>query len=158
MPCAVRARNVTLMNVTMLGGYVKGRAQTCGQLQRPEPMRPTDASVRRRLFDLRGTPTGPYDWSRTRIQLPGLTTGVACATTFEYVTVIATESLSKRFPRVTALDRLSVDIGPGVTGLVGANGAGKSTLIKILLGLSPATEGRAAVLGLDVATEWRRHP
>ncbi|MET9516227.1 ABC transporter ATP-binding protein [Streptomyces sp. NPDC002994] len=68
------------------------------------------------------------------------------------MTVIATESLSKRFPRVTALDRLSLDIGPGVTGLVGANGAGKSTLIKILLGLSPATEGTAAVLGLDVAT------
>jgi ABC-2 type transport system ATP-binding protein len=67
--------------------------------------------------------------------------------------VIATESLSKRFPRVTALDRLSVDVGPGVTGLVGANGAGKSTLIKILLGLSPATEGRAEVLGLDVATK-----
>ncbi|MCP9987292.1 MULTISPECIES: ABC transporter ATP-binding protein [Streptomyces] len=67
--------------------------------------------------------------------------------------MIATESLSKRFPRVTALDRLSLDIGPGVTGLVGANGAGKSTMIKILLGLSPATEGRAEVLGLDVATE-----
>jgi ABC-2 type transport system ATP-binding protein len=67
--------------------------------------------------------------------------------------VIATESLSKRYPRVTALDRLSVDVGAGVTGLVGANGAGKSTLIKILLGLSPASEGRAAVLGLDVATE-----
>ncbi|WP_069813995.1 ABC transporter ATP-binding protein [Streptomyces sp. TP-A0874] len=65
--------------------------------------------------------------------------------------MIATESLSKRFPKVTALDRLSVDIRPGVTGLVGANGAGKSTLIKILLGLSPATEGRASVLGLDVA-------
>ncbi|KPI21796.1 ABC transporter related protein [Actinobacteria bacterium OK074] len=67
--------------------------------------------------------------------------------------MIATESLSKRYPRVTALDRLSVDVGAGVTGLVGANGAGKSTLIKILLGLSPASEGRAAVLGLDVATE-----
>ncbi|MFD9904722.1 ABC transporter ATP-binding protein [Streptomyces sp. NPDC059063] len=70
--------------------------------------------------------------------------------------MIATESLSKRFPRVTALDRLSLDIGPGVTGLVGANGAGKSTMIKILLGLSPATEGRAAVLGLDVATDGAR--
>ncbi|MCX4788027.1 ABC transporter ATP-binding protein [Streptomyces sp. NBC_01221] len=87
-----------------------------------------------------------------RIQPPGLTPTVARATIFEDVTVIATESLSKRFPRVTALDRLSLDIGPGVTGLVGSNGAGKSTLIKILLGLSPATEGRAAVLGLDVAT------
>ncbi|MER5970761.1 ABC transporter ATP-binding protein [Streptomyces sp. NPDC002055] len=69
------------------------------------------------------------------------------------MTVIATESLSKRFPRVTALDRLSVNITPGVTGLVGANGAGKSTLIKILLGLSPASEGSASVLGLDVATQ-----
>ncbi|WP_395367459.1 ABC transporter ATP-binding protein [Streptomyces sp. YH02] len=66
--------------------------------------------------------------------------------------MIATESLSKRFPRVTALDRLSLDIGPGVTGLVGANGAGKSTMIKILLGLSPATEGTAQVLGMDVRT------
>ncbi|MFJ4850691.1 MULTISPECIES: ABC transporter ATP-binding protein [unclassified Streptomyces] len=69
------------------------------------------------------------------------------------MTVIAAESLTKRYPRVTALDRLTVDIEPGVTGLVGANGAGKSTLIKILLGLSPATEGRAAVLGMDVATQ-----
>ena len=66
--------------------------------------------------------------------------------------MIATENLTKRFPRVTALDRLTVDITPGVTGLVGANGAGKSTLIKILLGLSPATEGGATVLGMDVST------
>jgi len=69
------------------------------------------------------------------------------------VSVIATEVLTKRYPRVTALDQLSVDVPEGVTGLVGANGAGKSTLIKILLGLSPATEGKARVLGLDVATE-----
>ncbi|WP_326689312.1 MULTISPECIES: ABC transporter ATP-binding protein [unclassified Streptomyces] len=69
------------------------------------------------------------------------------------MTVIATESLSKRYPRVTALDRLTVGIEPGVTGLVGANGAGKSTLIKILLGLAPATEGTASVLGMDVSTQ-----
>ncbi|WP_438486980.1 ABC transporter ATP-binding protein [Streptomyces sp. S186] len=78
---------------------------------------------------------------------------MAAATTVEYVTVIVTESLTKRYPRVTALDRLSVDIAPGVTGLVGANGAGKSTLIKILLGLAPATEGTARVLGLDVTKD-----
>ncbi|MFF0624774.1 ABC transporter ATP-binding protein [Streptomyces sp. NPDC004296] len=83
----------------------------------------------------------------------GLTTGSAGATTVESVTVIVTESLTKRYPRVTALDRLSVDIAPGVTGLVGANGAGKSTLIKILLGLAPATEGTAHVLGLDVTKD-----
>ncbi|WP_344264629.1 ABC transporter ATP-binding protein [Streptomyces sodiiphilus] len=69
------------------------------------------------------------------------------------MSVIQTEKLSKRYPRVTALDRLTVDIGPGVTGLVGANGAGKSTLIKILLGLAPASEGTASVLGKDSARE-----
>lgn len=78
---------------------------------------------------------------------------MAGATTVEDVTVIVTESLSKRYPRVTALDRLSLDIAPGVTGLVGANGAGKSTLIKILLGLAPATEGTAQVLGMDVTKD-----
>jgi ABC-2 type transport system ATP-binding protein len=69
------------------------------------------------------------------------------------VGVIETTALTKRFPRVTALDRLDVTVGGGVTGLVGANGAGKSTLIKILLGLLPATSGSARVLGLDVATQ-----
>lgn len=66
--------------------------------------------------------------------------------------VIKTDGLTKRFPRVTALDQLTVEVRPGVVGLVGANGAGKSTLIKILLGLAPATSGRGEVLGLDVAT------
>ncbi|WP_066369050.1 ABC transporter ATP-binding protein [Herbidospora mongoliensis] len=69
------------------------------------------------------------------------------------MTILATEALTKRYPRVTALDQLTVSVGTGVTGLVGANGAGKSTLIKILLGLVPASEGSAQVLGLDPATQ-----
>ncbi|WP_026877725.1 ATP-binding cassette domain-containing protein [Jiangella gansuensis] len=67
--------------------------------------------------------------------------------------MIQTEELTKRFPTVTALDRLTIDVEPGVVGLVGANGAGKSTLLKILLGLSEATSGRARMLGLDVTTD-----
>ncbi len=66
------------------------------------------------------------------------------------VPVIATELLTKRYPRVTALDELTVEIGDGITGLVGANGAGKSTLLRILLGLSAPTSGSATVLGHDV--------
>ncbi|HRD63443.1 ABC transporter ATP-binding protein [uncultured Nocardioides sp.] len=67
--------------------------------------------------------------------------------------VIETAGLTKQYPSVTALDHLDVEIGEGITGLVGANGAGKSTLIKILLGLVGATSGSARVLGHDVATE-----
>lgn len=68
--------------------------------------------------------------------------------------VIQTEALTKRYggSEVAALADLTVDIGAGVTGLVGANGAGKSTLIKILLGLLAPTSGSARVLGHDIAT------
>ncbi len=68
--------------------------------------------------------------------------------------VIATSALTKRFgTTVTALDDLTLTVGQGITGLVGANGAGKSTLIKILLGLLPPTSGTAAVLGLDTGAD-----
>jgi len=71
--------------------------------------------------------------------------------------VIRTDALTKRYPGdVTALAGLTLDIQPGITGLVGANGAGKSTLIKILLGLLPPTSGRAVVLGHDVAASGER--
>ena len=51
---------------------------------------------------------------------------------------------------VTALDDLTVELEPGIIGLVGANGAGKSTFLRILLGLLPPTSGEASVLGYDV--------
>jgi ABC-2 type transport system ATP-binding protein len=71
--------------------------------------------------------------------------------------LIALEALTKRYATgVTALDGLTLDIEPGIVGLVGANGAGKSTLIRILLGLLTATSGRARVLDADVATEGIR--
>ena len=68
--------------------------------------------------------------------------------------LVALSGLTKRYPAgVTALDDLTLEIEPGIVGLVGANGAGKSTLIKLLLGLLDATAGSARVLDLDVATQ-----
>jgi ABC-2 type transport system ATP-binding protein len=72
------------------------------------------------------------------------------------MSLISTRALTKRYDGVTALDGLTVEIEPGVIGLVGANGAGKSTLLKILLGLLPATDGEARVLDLDAATDGPR--
>jgi ABC-2 type transport system ATP-binding protein len=71
--------------------------------------------------------------------------------------LISTRALTKRYPGgVTALDGLTVEVGEGVIGLVGANGAGKSTLIKILLGLLEPTEGEATVLDFDTRADGAR--
>ncbi len=73
------------------------------------------------------------------------------------MSLIDLRDLTLRYPGgVTALDGLTLELQPGIIGLVGANGAGKSTLIKILLGLLPPTSGQAAVMDLDVAVQGTR--
>ncbi|GID10347.1 ABC transporter ATP-binding protein [Actinocatenispora rupis] len=68
--------------------------------------------------------------------------------------IITTQGLTKRYAeRVTALADLTVEIEPGITGLVGANGAGKSTLIKTMLGLLTPTAGQLRVLGMDPTSQ-----
>jgi ABC-2 type transport system ATP-binding protein len=62
----------------------------------------------------------------------------------------------KRYPKVTALDGVSLRIEPGeFFGLLGPNGAGKTTLISIVAGLARATSGRVQVMGHDVVTDYR---
>jgi len=67
--------------------------------------------------------------------------------------LISARELTKRYPGVTALDGLTVDLEPGIIGFVGANGAGKSTFIRILLGLLPPTSGTVEVLGYNSQTQ-----
>jgi ABC-2 type transport system ATP-binding protein len=68
--------------------------------------------------------------------------------------LIEARALTKRYgEHVLALDGLTLDVEPGIIGLVGANGAGKSTFLKILLGLLDPTSGSAAVMGLDVTRQ-----
>ncbi|WP_314250715.1 ABC transporter ATP-binding protein [Streptomyces kutzneri] len=63
-----------------------------------------------------------------------------------------TESLTKRYGRVLALDGLDLTVPAGeVFGFLGPNGAGKSTTIRLLLGLARPTAGRAWIFGTDAA-------
>ena len=62
--------------------------------------------------------------------------------------ILEFDNISKTFPGVLALDRVSFKVKKGeVHGLVGENGAGKSTLIKILCGIYNADSGRILING-----------
>jgi D-xylose transport system ATP-binding protein len=60
---------------------------------------------------------------------------------------LAADGLSKEYGHVVALDNVSVEFQPGLTGIVGDNGAGKSTLMRILSGVEVADEGSVLVDG-----------
>jgi ABC-2 type transport system ATP-binding protein len=67
--------------------------------------------------------------------------------------LVSLRDLTHRYPGgVVALDALTLELEPGIIGLVGANGAGKSTLLRILLGLLTPSDGSASVFDLDVRT------
>lgn len=66
------------------------------------------------------------------------------------------ERVEKRYGRRLVLAGVSLDIPPGITGLVGPNGAGKSTLVRAILGLVRLAAGRVQVFGLDPAAAPRR--
>jgi ABC-2 type transport system ATP-binding protein len=65
--------------------------------------------------------------------------------------VVETASLSKRFGDRTVVRKVDLEVPRGVAfGYLGPNGAGKTTLIRMLLGLTEASEGSMKLLGLPV--------
>jgi ABC-type sugar transport system ATPase subunit len=65
--------------------------------------------------------------------------------------LIELRSITKRFPGVVALDRVSFDVVPGeLHAICGENGAGKSTLMKILSGVITDYEGVIELRGSPV--------
>jgi ABC-2 type transport system ATP-binding protein len=65
--------------------------------------------------------------------------------------MIETRNLTKRYGKLTAVDRLSLKVGEGeLFGFVGPNGAGKTTTIQILATLLEPTAGSALIGGMDV--------
>ena len=66
------------------------------------------------------------------------------------------DRLSKQFQSKIAVDRVSLRLGQGVTGLLGANGAGKTTLMRLICGILKPTAGTVAFDGTDVSAEEYR--
>ena len=70
----------------------------------------------------------------------------------EQAPILEAHEVTKRFPGVLALDRVSFQLLPGeVHALVGENGAGKSTLIKVITGVYAPDEGRVLFGGEEVS-------
>lgn len=66
------------------------------------------------------------------------------------------DRVTKQYGPKIAVDRISLTLKPGVTGLLGANGAGKTTLMRMLCGILRPTSGSISLDGLDVSTEGYR--
>ena len=63
---------------------------------------------------------------------------------------IYVEHVSRWYGEILGINRVSVEIKPGITGLVGPNGSGKSTLMNVICGLLQPGQGSVNILGMPV--------
>ncbi|WBU37967.1 ABC transporter ATP-binding protein [Homoserinibacter sp. YIM 151385] len=64
--------------------------------------------------------------------------------------LVRLDRVSRRFGALTAVDDVSLEIGPGrIVGLLGPNGAGKSTLLGLVQGLRRPSSGEVRLFGGD---------
>ncbi len=70
--------------------------------------------------------------------------------------LVQARGLTKRFGDFVAVDAVDFDIAKGEAfGFLGPNGAGKTSTMKMITTVSPISEGKLTVFGLDPATEGR---
>jgi ABC-2 type transport system ATP-binding protein len=62
--------------------------------------------------------------------------------------LIIFDNVSKFYGEILGVNRVNLQIAPGITSLVGPNGAGKSTLMNLMTGLLRPTRGSIEVLGI----------
>ena len=71
--------------------------------------------------------------------------------------IIKTQNLSKKFKDLLAVDSVNLEIEESECfGLLGPNGAGKTSLIRMIIAVSPPTQGDIWVLGKDLKTYARQ--
>ncbi len=70
--------------------------------------------------------------------------------------LVQARGLTKRFGDFTAVDAIDFDITEGEAfGFLGPNGAGKTSTMKMITTVSPITEGKLSVFGIDPDAEGR---
>jgi len=62
--------------------------------------------------------------------------------------LIIFDDVSKFYGEILGVNRVNLNIAPGITSLVGPNGSGKSTLMNLMTGLLQPTRGSISVLGI----------
>ncbi|HKZ79669.1 MAG TPA: ABC transporter ATP-binding protein [Pyrinomonadaceae bacterium] len=62
--------------------------------------------------------------------------------------LIIFDDVSKFYGEILGVNRVNLQIAPGITSLVGPNGAGKSTLMNLMTGLLRPTRGNISILGV----------
>src|SRR6201988_3474365 len=62
--------------------------------------------------------------------------------------LIIFDDVSKFYGEILGVNRVNLQIAPGITSLVGPNGAGKSTLMNLRTGLLRPTRGKISILGI----------
>jgi ABC-2 type transport system ATP-binding protein len=62
--------------------------------------------------------------------------------------LIIFDDVSKFYGEILGVNRINLQIAPGITSLVGPNGAGKSTLMNLMTGLLRPTKGTISLLGI----------
>ena len=67
---------------------------------------------------------------------------------------IEVRHISKWFGSVVAVNDVSLQVYPGVTGLLGPNGAGKTTLLRMISGLARPSKGEVKLLGESVSDNF----
>lgn len=60
------------------------------------------------------------------------------------------KNLSKHYGTKHAVDKININLTPGVYGLLGANGAGKTTLMKMICGILKPTSGSVCLNGQTI--------
>ncbi len=67
--------------------------------------------------------------------------------------MIEVKNLTKTFDGVKAINNLSVEIRPGITGIVGEDGTGKSTFLRIIAGIFYPTSGSVQIDGYSASSK-----